>query len=620
MPEAEIPITFQPSGKTTRVRRGTPLLEAAAGAGLTLDSPCGGEGTCGKCRVRLLGTNGKPGPSPPGPAELRRLGTEEIDEGFRLACQTPVAEPMTVEVPESSLLASHYQILSDWKGRSIDTRDPAVAKRYVEMPEPARGDDQPDLLRLQNALGPFDIDLEMARLIPGRLRENQFRGTAVTADGRLIDFEPGDTTGQCFAVAVDVGTTTLVAMLVDLSTGEELGVVSRLNPQTRFGDDVLTRILHAREKSDGLAELHGIVLDAVNEMIGELVERGDVARRHVYEVSFAGNTTMQQLLCRIDPQFLGEVPFVPGVGRSLRLAAADLGLAIHPRGVGYVLPVIGGFVGGDTVSGMLVTAMAEEEGPSLLVDIGTNGEIVLAAEGKLLAAATAAGPAFEGARIEHGMRGGHGAIEKVTIDDGLHYSVIGGVKPIGFCGSALIDVAAELLRHKLISPEGRMTWPVDLPEDLPEDLRQRVVIHNDHPAFVIAGETETGTGKPILLSQRDVRQLQLASGAIRAGIVVLLRRAGLEPADLRRVFVAGGFGNFIRRTNAQRIGLLPEQIPRDRIRYQGNASLAGARLTAMSLVARRQAEELARRTEHVDLSFDYHFQESFAEAMIFPSG
>ncbi len=619
MPEAEIPITFQPSGKTTRVRRGTLLLEAAAGAGLTLDSPCGGEGTCGKCRVRLLGTNGEPGPSPPGPAELRRLGAEEIDEGFRLACQTPVAEPMTVEVPEGSLLASHYQILSDWEGRSIDARDPAVAKRYIEMPEPARGDDAADLLRLQNALGLFDIDLEMARRIPGRLRENQFRGTAVTADGRLIDFEPGDTTGQCFAVAVDVGTTTLVAMLVDLSTGEELGVASRLNPQTRFGDDVLTRILHARENSDGLAELHGIVLDAVNEMIGELVERGDVARRHVYEVSFAGNTTMQQLLCRIDPQFLGEVPFVPGVGRSLRLAAADLGLAIHPRGVGYVLPVIGGFVGGDTVSGMLVTEMAEKEGPSLLVDIGTNGEIVLAAEGKLLAAATAAGPAFEGARIEHGMRGGHGAIEKVTIDDGLHYSVIGGVAPIGFCGSALIDVAAELLRCKLISPEGRMTWPVDLPKDLPEDLRHRVVIHDDHPAFVIATEAETGTGKPILLSQRDVRQLQLASGAIRAGIVVLLRRAGLEPADLRRVFVAGGFGNFIRRTNAQRIGLLPEQIERDRIRYQGNASLAGARLTAMSLVARRQAEKLARRTEHVDLSFDYHFQESFAEAMIFPS-
>jgi uncharacterized 2Fe-2S/4Fe-4S cluster protein (DUF4445 family) len=289
--------------------------------------------------------------------------------------------------------------------------------------------------------------------------------------------------------------------------------------------------------------------------------------------------------------------------------------------------VIGGFVGGDTVSGILATGLAESQGPTLLVDIGTNGEIVLAAGGKLLAASTAAGPAFEGARITHGMRASSGAIEKVVCDGRLRLNVIGNVLPIGLCGSALIDLAAELLRYGVITSDGKLLAAGQLPDGLLPELRRRVIdsrtgvspVEQGKPAFLLVAEEESGTGKPIVLTQRDVRELQLASGAIRAGMTILLRRAGLEPADLDAILVAGGFGNFIRRSNAQRIGLLPPELPRQRIRFHGNTSLAGARLLALSQEARRRAEELARRTEHVDLSADPDFRWAFAEAMIFPA-
>jgi len=327
---------------------------------------------------------------------------------------------------------------------------------------------------------------------------------------------------------------------------------------------------------------------------------------------------MQQLCCAVDPRWLGRVPFVPAAGRGLELSAAELGLHVHPRARVYLMPVIGGFVGGDTTSGILATSLAELSGPSMLIDIGTNGEIVLAAEGRMWAASTAAGPAFEGARISRGMRAAPGAIDKVVVDGRLRINTIGAQPAVGICGSALIDLTAELLRYGLLTPQGKFVSPDRLPADVPADLADRLVVSDGQAAFVVAGGEETADGKPLLLTQRDVRETQLATGAIRAGTLMLLRRAGLETRELDNLLVAGGFGTFLRHSNAQRIGLLPAELDHQRIRFQGNTSLAGARLVLVSRSARAEAERLARRVEHVDLSSDADFQATFADAMLFP--
>jgi uncharacterized 2Fe-2S/4Fe-4S cluster protein (DUF4445 family) len=583
------------------------------GAGIAVDMPCGGEGVCGKCRVVV-----RRGATEPGTVERKALTAEELAEGVRLACQSSVEGPMTVEIPETSLLASYHKILASTEGEAQAAADPAICKRYVELPPPNRHDHVPDLVRLGRVLGPFEVDLDLVRALPRRLREEGFRGTAVLRDRKLVDFEPGDTGPACLGAAFDVGTTTLVGMLLDVSANRELAVTSRLNPQTSFGDDVITRIQHTLEKPQGLGELHGAITRACDEMIGELADQAGVDREQIYELSFSGNTTMLHLLCGIDPRALAEVPFVPATGIPLLVEASELGLRVHPRGTAYVLPIIGGFVGGDTVSGILATGLDQAQGPTLHVDIGTNGEIVLAADGKLTAAATAAGPAFEGARITHGMRSSRGAIEKVIVDGRIRTHVIGDGLPLGLCGSALIDLAAGLLRHGVVTPQGRISTPDQVPDLVPE-LKSRIIFYDEQVSFLVVPETETASGKPIVLTQRDVRQLQFASGAIRAGISILLKRAGLQAQDLEAVLIAGGFGNFIRRKNAQQIGLLPPEIPRHRIRYQGNTSLAGARLVAVSVRARELAERLARQTEHVDLSTDPDFQDAFADAMIFPS-
>ncbi len=611
MRDTEVQVCFRPSDREAYVLPGTRLVEAAAEAGLVLDVPCGGEGICGRCRVRVVA-----GAAEPTPVERERLSPEEIAAGWRLACQSVVAGPTDVVIPT----AAPQILVPEQRGRESLLQSP-VRKLYVELPPPSRGDDLPDVLRLERALGAgsLAIDLSLLRQIAVRLREAEFRGTAVLVDGRLLDFEPGHTETDAFAVALDLGTTTLVAELLDLAAGAAWAVEARLNPQIRFGDDVLSRILHVRQNADGLGELRATITSAVDEMIGELCRKAGAPRERVYAIAVSGNTTMQQLFCGVDPSPLGEVPFTPTLGRGVECRAEKLDIHIHPRGDAYVMPVIGGFVGGDTVAGILATGLQECEKPTLLVDIGTNGEIVLLADGRLSAASTAAGPAFEGARISCGMRGCAGAIEKVLVADGrLQINVIGDARPAGLCGSGLIDVAAELLRHGLLTPQGRLLPKDELPRDAPADLLDRVVLREGKTAFRLAAEGETADGRPIELTQRDLRELQLATGAIRAGIAILLRRAGLTPGDLDRVLVAGGFGNFIRRSNAQRIGLLPCRIERHRIRFVGNTSLAGARLAVLSRQSREKAEELARAAEHIDLSCDADFSREFAEAMMFP--
>jgi uncharacterized 2Fe-2S/4Fe-4S cluster protein (DUF4445 family) len=393
-----------------------------------------------------------------------------------------------------------------------------------------------------------------------------------------------------------------------------------MNPQVSFGDDVLSRIKHAATCAGCLDEMRLAVVREIAGMIDALCTEAKTGREHIYEATFAGNTTMEHILCGINPAQLGELPFVPAHARGLLVSAVELGIPIHHGALAYVFPIIGGFVGGDTVAGMLATRMDRIAGPALMVDIGTNGEIVLAHNGGILAASTAAGPAFEGARIECGMRGTHGAIEKVVFNGDVRLEVIGNGPPVGICGSGLIDLVAELLTNGIVSPEGQILSKHELPQRLPPAIAKRIQTGKDGDSrFVLSGGMSGRTTPGVFLTQRDIREVQLGTGAIRAGISILLRKAGLGVSDLKSVLIAGGFGNFIRRSSAQRIGLLPAGIDHQIIRYVGNTSLAGAKVALLSTEARRQGEDLARRVKHVDLSTAEGFHEEFAEAMLFPA-
>jgi uncharacterized 2Fe-2S/4Fe-4S cluster protein (DUF4445 family) len=585
------------------------MLEAAGRAGLTIETPCGGSGTCGKCRLQIT-----EGASEASGVETQQLAADELTDGWRLACQTKIAAATVATIPESSLLTSGQKIITETQQGETEIL-PAVRKVYLELDPPSLSDSASDLMRLQERIGTTEADLEVLQDLGRLLREAEFKGTAVLTDHRLIDFERGDTTGECYGVAIDIGTTTLVGVLMDLCTGRELAISSRMNPQVSFGDDVLSRIKHASEGREALTELRDSITSALAEMIAELSDNSGAGGERIYELACAGNTTMQHLLCGIDVSPLGRIPFAPAHTGALMLRAREIDAPIHPRGTAYVFPVIGGFVGGDLVAGILATRLGETDGPSLMIDVGTNGEIILAAGGKLWAASTAAGPAFEGARISCGMRAAGGAIEKVVFDDDIELSVIGDVEPTGICGSGLVDLAAGLLDTGIVSPQGRLLTGDDLPRDLPAPLRKRLLGGADGQGeFVLAAERNPA----LTVTQRDVRELQLATGAIRAGVNILLRAGDVAVGDLKRILIAGGFGSFIRRNHAQRIGLLPGEIDHRLIRYVGNTSLAGAKWALLSTNARQQGERLASHAQHVQLSEDPDFQNEFAEAMIFP--
>lgn len=614
MKRQEYKIVFEPTGRQVYALPDTILLEAAAQAGLILQTPCGGAGTCGKCRLRIVS-----GACPPSANCRKALGDADVEQGYRLACHARIQDNLVVEVPVTSLFESQQQILINDAGAPVELL-PAVSKHFVELDKPSQEDARSDVERLRAAILPetFDpVGIRILRLLPDLLRRHGFRGTAVIVDGELVDFEPGDTSTLCYGVAVDIGTTTLVGTLVNLTTGLDMGVQARINPQTSYGDDVISRIRKCREDAKGLSQLQRVIIGAINEIVDELVLKASIDRVHIYEIVMAGNTTMQQIVCGIDPSALGELPFVPVFTDAPNLDASDLSLDINPCGKVYVFPQIGGFVGGDTVAGIVASRLDRESDTVLLVDIGTNGEIVLAHNGKLTATSVAAGPAFEGARISCGMRATSGAIEKVVMDGDLRINVIGNTRPAGLCGSGLIDAVSELLRTGLLDCTGRLRTPEEVPVGLPTALLKRIIAQDGHVDFLLAGKTETVSGQPLLLTQRDVRELQLATAAISAGISILLEMEGLKPGDLSRILLAGAFGNFIRRNHARRIGLLPP-IPCDRIRFIGNASSLGAKRALLSVAEKKSATVIAQTVRHLDLSLSPDFQLAFSSAMLFP--
>ncbi len=603
-------VRFEPSGLRCHCSEEVTLLQAGQKAGVSLPAVCGGAGTCGKCRVFVKGAV-----TPPTAIEREVLSERELRDGMRLACQTrPLGEVVVTPVETEE----RGQILSHGVGRTVRV-EPAVEKRWIRLEAPTLESNPFDWEDLRTAVGeavePNTHTLWWLRELPRRLRRYAFAGTCVMVDRVLVDFERGDTTRKSYGLAVDLGTTTVVAKLVDLRDGTVEAVSSAVNPQRVYGEDVVSRIQHAARSASARRELQKTALRAIDSLLGEVLSESGVRRQNVYEAVVVGNTAMLHLLLGADAEFLAQYPYVPAFRGPVRLPARELGLRIHPRGQLYLLPAIGRFVGADTTGVLLATDLLRSEAQILAVDIGTNGEIVLGDRRGAIACSTAAGPAFEGANITHGMRAERGAIDTVWLDgDELRFHVIGEGEPRGLCGSAAIDLVALLLSLGVVDETGRMRRPDELPGGLPADVRSRVQERDGVLQFLLA----EANGRWIGFTQRDVREIQLAKGAIATGIDLLLREAGISIADVGSVVVAGGFGNYIRPENAVRIGLLPPVDP-ERIRFVGNAALTGAEMALLSTRARQEAEWISQQVRYVEIAAKPEFQERFAENMLFPS-
>ena len=605
-------VTFEPEGRAVHCLEGSVLLEAAVRAGIVLDTPCGGQGTCGKCRVDI-----SVGAPPPSVADGKHFSAKELAAGARLACQTRVTDEMTVQIPAAARFFEQ-KILTDGTGAQVPL-NPTVTKHHLTPPEPSLEDQRADADRVLDSLEVvLEPCIEVLNELPDFIRKHKFDVTAVVAEERLLALEGGDTVAQNFGVAFDIGTTTVVGFLLDLHSGRELAVAARTNPQVAFGDDVVTRISHAGT-DEGRRELQKTIVGCLNDIIAECCEQSGVACAHLYEATVVGNTTMNHLFLGIDPEYVAQAPYVAAVRRSVNVRGCDLGLRIHPRGIVHALPNIAGFVGADTVGVILASGMHESEKPVVAIDIGTNGELVAGDRNRLIACSTAAGPAFEGARIKFGMRAADGAIDKVIINEDVEYNVIGNVAPRGLCGTALIDTVAELLRVGAVDETGRLLPPDETPAHTPEAIRRRIVAGESGYNFIIAAADETQVNGPIFLTQRDIREMQLAKGAIAAGINILLAEAGISLDELDRVLLAGAFGNFIRRNMAKAIGLLPD-VANERIRYIGNAAGAGARMALLSKRCKDEANAISDRVEYLELAARPDFQREFVSAMMFPVG
>lgn len=608
----KIRVLFQPRDATTRVPPGTTLFHAAAWIGQPVESTCGGRGTCGKCKVRIVS-----GPAPVSTADQHHLNSEEIASGWRLSCQAEVHAETVVEVPR--LLGTPKTAMFG-VGRQV-LLDPNVHKVHLKLVPPELHDQRSDLQRLKEALEvegyPLAADLQAMRIVPKALRDADFDVTAVLCGADLVAIEPGDTTDASYGAAFDLGTTTIVGTLLDLNTGAARAVASSLNAQAVHGGDVLSRISYTMGKREGLGELQRMAVLTFNTLLEDLGRQAGVPADRIYEVTIAGNATMQHLLLGLDPEPISVTPFAPVVTKGVEVRADLLGIAIHPNGRVYLFPHLGAYVGGDIVAGLLATAVPRGDKLRLFVDVGTNGEIALGYEKRTISTAAPAGPAFEGAEIACGMRATRGAIEGVRIgDDAVTLQTIGDAAPVGLCGSGLIDAVAQLYRRGLLDKTGRMRSAEEVRATHSEALQQRLVTLEGVRAFILATQEETG-GAAVLLSQKDIRQLQFAKGSIATGIQVLMNEMGVSPGDLQEVLLAGAFGSYIHPDSARTIGLVPP-VPLERIRAVGNAAGEGAKIALLSYREREAAEGMPLRVEYLELSGREDFNDLFMKALGFP--
>src|SRR5438132_358239 len=609
-----IALRILPGDRTLEVPSGTTILRAAHAAGVDITATCGGRGRCTSCRVKFI----EGAVPPPTIMDELQLGGDLVRDGYRLSCQCRVTEPITVELAPP-LDERAFQILG--AGAGVAGRIPiesGVVKHVVKVALPREEHHQTsDLEQLLEAIGraPADVHPDLLRQLPAALRESEGEVTVTTFGSTVIGVERGDTALMKFGLAVDIGTTSVVTSLIELESGEQLASVSSLNPQAVFGGDLMSRIAFAQFNPINLRKLHTRIVGLLNQHVAEVCRASGVLPKWIYKAVVVGNTCMHHLLLGIDPSHVGLAPYAPVMRHAAVLPARELLLKIAPEARVCLLPLVAGFVGADAVAVALATRLADSPALRVAVDIGTNGEVLLGSRERLFACSAPAGPALEGAQIRHGMRGAQGAVDRVTIDADVRVHTIGETPALGICGSGLIDLLAGLLEAGVIDWTGLIR--VEARDSLPPALRDRVAMRGEERVFIVLRPGEAGARAEIVLTQDDVRQVQLAKGAIASGIAMLLHVAAVPLVRVEELMLAGGFGNYLSIASAIRIGLIPA-LPLSRVRYVGNAASLGAQLCLLSEAERARADAIASRIEHVSLAAHPDFEQLFVDATNFP--
>ncbi len=601
-----------------KVRRGETIWEVLRRADVDLESDCGGLGKCGKCKVKVHTAIG-----PPSKEAKALLHPEELKQGIRLACRTRIEKDLVITVGEMDAGEDYVQILKTGE-RPVFQLDPLLSQKYVALPFPDQIDQREaisDFDRIKLVLGPQYTDLTASlgtlHKLPESLREASYQGAVILHEKRLLAWQEPNELGQLWGLVFDIGTSTLVGKLVNMADGTEVAVVSRLNSQMRYGSNVISRLQYIKQSMYNLSFLHDLLVRDLNGITKRLLDVGGLTPEDIYIAIAAGNPTMQHFLLNLPPLGIAEAPFLPLLTDGVITKASDIGLKLNPEALLYTMPMQSGYIGGDLISTILASGAAEQDDKIVLgLDLGTNGEVFLGNHKRMITCSAAAGPALEGASISAGMIAATGAIEGVSIeDDALHYQVIGNVQPKGLCGSGLVDLVAVLLHIGLIDSQGLICPPR---RGMAQEIASRVKRKSSGIYdFLVSPIGQNNNGKPIYLTQRDVRELQLAKAAISAGTQILMDEMGVKLADIKQVYLAGALGNYINTYSAMRIGLIPIVDP-GIVTSLGNASSTGASMALLSKHCWRLANELSDSIEHVELSFRADFNQYFVEAMDFP--
>jgi uncharacterized 2Fe-2S/4Fe-4S cluster protein (DUF4445 family) len=622
-------IRFLPYETTIQVQDGDTVIRAALEAGVHVNASCGGEGVCGKCRVLIEDGTVEGGIS-------EKLSEEDLEKGYRLACQAVVKGDLVVRIPvESTIDAGVLKLqaaprrTAHIKGFNFDELKEKglfvapVEKKYLQLPAPTAQDNLPDITRLISYLKlkhdehRLEVDLSVIRKLPDVIREDDFKVTAtlvrpVRDVGKtlIINVQPGDTTHRSYAIAMDIGTTTIYGQIIDLITGDVLAEHGEFNGQISYGEDVISRIVFA-EKPGGLEKISAVVINTINKILRKIVKESGVDPEDISTITLAGNTTMTQLMLAVNPRSIRRSPYVPAATMYPPIKAADLGMDLVGHVTALVYPAVSSYVGGDIVAGVMGSGIYRSEAITLYLDVGTNAEIVIGNKEWLACAACSAGPAFEGGGLKFGMRAAKGAIEDFSIDPATLEPMIitiGNVRAKGICGSGLIIMVAVMFEIGIINNLGKFERDLDTP---------RIREDNGIYEYVLAWQDETQIDRDITITEIDIENLIRAKGAIYSGCMTLLTEVGMDIADIEHIFLAGGFGSYVDLEKAMTIGLLPEMDP-DKVTFIGNGSLMGARMSSLTNRIRKDVAEVTKKMTNFELSDTNSYMDNYVAALFLP--